>query len=136
MRLGELAERIAKARSGGQPPSGTVHGGCRRQSQGIITRGDVLRALDLDQHASGAVSVLEGGSRDLIVAFPDERISEACATMLRNDIGRLPVVDRTDPRKLVGYLGRQGVMAARLPRLHEEQVRESGWITGLDRPQE
>jgi len=104
--------------------------------KGIITRGDVLRALDLDQHASGAVSVLEGGSRDLIVAFPDERISEACATMLRNDIGRLPVVDRTDPRKLVGYLGRQGVMAARLPRLHEEQVRESGWITGLDRPQE
>ena len=48
--------------------------------------------------------------------------------MLQNEIGRLPVVDRSDPRKLIGYLGRHGVMAARLRRLHEEHVREPGWI--------
>jgi CBS-domain-containing membrane protein len=62
------------------------------------------------------------------VAFPDELISEASEKMLQNDIGRLPVVERSDPRKLVGYLGRRGVMAARLRRLHEEHVREPGWM--------
>ena len=48
--------------------------------------------------------------------------------MLQNDIGRLPVVDKRDPRHLVGYLGRHGVMAARLRRLHKEHVREPGWF--------
>ena len=48
--------------------------------------------------------------------------------MLRNNIGRLPVVDRADPRRVVGYLGRPGIMAARLRRLHDEHVREPGWV--------
>jgi chloride channel protein, CIC family len=47
---------------------------------------------------------------------------------LRHGIGRLPVVDRNDPRRIVGYLGRSGIMAARLRRLEEEHVREPGWI--------
>jgi chloride channel protein, CIC family len=55
-------------------------------------------------------------------------VSEAAAKMLRNDVGRLPVVDRTDHRKVVGYLGRSGVMAARLRRLQDEHVREPGWF--------
>jgi CBS domain-containing protein len=131
MRLDELAERIAK-----HDPEVSHHQGLfivdeEGKLVGIITRGDVLRALD--EHPSGTLSVLEAGSRDLIVAFPDEVISEAANKMLQHDIGRLPVVDRSDPRKLVGYLGRQGVMAARLRRLHDEHVREPGWIKGLAR---
>jgi CIC family chloride channel protein len=126
MPLGELADRIAK-----HDPEVSHHQGLflvdeEGKLTGLITRGDILRALD--EHPSGELSVLEAGSRDLIVGFPDELISEASEKMLRNDIGRLPVVERTDPRKLVGYLGRQGVMAARLRRLHEEYVREPGWI--------
>ncbi len=131
MRLDELAEKIAK-----HDPAVSHHQGlfivdAEGKLAGIITRGDVLRALD--EHPSGTVSVLEAGSRDLIVAFPDELISEASNKMLQNDIGRLPVVDRADPRKLVGYLGRQGVMAARLRRLHEEHVREPGWLGAFDK---
>jgi CIC family chloride channel protein len=126
MPLGELAVRIAK-----HDPEVSHHQGLflvdeEGKLKGLITRGDILRALD--EHPSGELSVLEAGSRDLIVAFPDELISEASEKMLRNDIGRLPVVERENPRKLVGYLGRQGVMAARLRRLHEEHVREPGWI--------
>jgi CIC family chloride channel protein len=126
MPLGELADRIAK-----HDPEVSHHQGLflvdeEGKLKGLITRGDILRALD--EHPSGALSVLEAGSRDLIVAFPDELISEASEKMLQNDIGRLPVVERNDPRKLVGYLGRRGVMAARLRRLHEEHVREPGWI--------
>lgn len=126
MRVGELAERIAK-----HDPEVSHHQGLfivdpDGKLVGLITRGDVLRALDRD--ASGSSSVLEAGSHELIVAYPDELISEASDKMLRNDVGRLPVVERGDPRKLVGYLGRHGVMAARLRRLHEEHVREPGWI--------
>jgi|HubBroStandDraft_6_1064221.scaffolds.fasta_scaffold84955_1 CIC family chloride channel protein len=128
-RIGELAERIAK-----HDPAVSRHQGLfivdpDGKLAGLITRGDVLRALDQDP--GGVLTVLEAGSRDLIVAFPDELISEASEKMLQNDIGRLPVVERSDPRKLVGYLGRHGVMAARLRRFHEEHVREPGWIGGL-----
>src|SRR5271166_5673977 len=93
---------------------------------GIITRGDLLRAFDKD--SSGAMTVQEAGSTRLVVTHPDEVVSEAAAKMLHNDIGRLPVVERADHRKAVGYLGRSGVMAARLRRLHDEQVREPGWF--------
>lgn len=131
MRLDELAEKIAK-----HDPAVSHHQGLfivdeEGKLSGIITRGDVLRALD--EHPSGTLSVLEAGSHDLIVTFPDELIAEASNKMLENDIGRLPVVERSDRRKLVGYLGRQGVMAARLRRLHDEHVREPGWIGSLAR---
>jgi CBS domain-containing protein len=46
--------------------------------------------------------------------------------MLRNDIGRLPVVSRNDARRLVGYLGRANLMTARLQQLDEEHLRERG----------
>jgi CIC family chloride channel protein len=93
---------------------------------GIITRGDVLRALDKDP--SGAMTVQEAGKTHLVVTYPDELVSEAAAKLLRFDIGRLPVVDRTDERKVVGYLGRAAILAARLRRFNDEHVRERGWI--------
>jgi hypothetical protein len=46
--------------------------------------------------------------------------------MLENDIGRLPVVDRNDPAKLLGYLGRSGILSARHRLMEEENVRERG----------
>ncbi len=93
---------------------------------GIITRGDVLRAIEQGAGANGDTTVLDAGSRRLVVAYPDELLHEAVTKMLRNDLGRLPVVTREDPRRLVGYLGRASVMAARLRRHDEEHVREQG----------
>jgi H+/Cl- antiporter ClcA/CBS domain-containing protein len=89
---------------------------------GIITRGDVVRALQ--QHAKEPVTVLEAGRSNPVVAFPDEPLREAVNRMLKHDVGRLPVVDRDDPRHIVGYLGRADVLAARLRQMEEEQVRE------------
>jgi chloride channel protein, CIC family len=97
-----------------------------KKLSGIITRGDLLRALDED--SSGTTTVLQAGSEALVVTYPDELMSEAAAKMLRYNIGRLPVVDRNDTRKVVGYLGRSGVMAARLRRFQDEYVREPGWF--------
>jgi H+/Cl- antiporter ClcA/predicted transcriptional regulator len=93
---------------------------------GIITRGDVFRALS--QEPGGEVTVLEAGSTRLLVTYPDELVDDALTTMLRNNIGRLPVVSRDAPKRLVGYLGRATILAARLRKLDEEQLRESGWL--------
>jgi len=131
VRVGELAERIAK-----HDPAVSQHQALFIVNEagklaGLITRGDILRALDQDP--TGAIKVLEAGTRNLIVTFPNELIYEAAEKMLHNDIGRLPVVDRSDPQKLVGYLGRQGVMSARLRRFDEEHVREPGWVRHFQR---
>ncbi|CAN5673659.1 hypothetical protein BH10CHL1_BH10CHL1_39150 [soil metagenome] len=93
---------------------------------GMITRGDLVRALGRD--ASGKLSVIEAGSTQLITAYPDELVNEALAKMLRNNVGRLPVVNRQIPHQLVGYLGRATILNARLQRIEEEEVRESGWL--------
>jgi len=90
----------------------------------MMTRGDVLRALDEDPQ--GGMTVLDAGTQKVVVTYPDEVLHDATAKMLRNNIGWLPVVDRNDPERVVGYLGRPGVMAARLRRLEDEHVREPG----------
>jgi CIC family chloride channel protein len=132
MLVGELADRIAR-----REPEVSAHQGmfildANGKLAGVITRGDVLRALDKDP--SGAMTVTEAGTRDLIVTYPEEVLHEASVKMLRNNIGRLPVVDREDPRHVVGYLGRPGIMAARLRRLEDEHVREPGWLKRFGKP--
>jgi chloride channel protein, CIC family len=127
MRLSEFADRIARGE-----PSVTRHQAMlvldeHGELAGIVTRGDVLRALEQD----ASVTVLDASSRNIVVAYPDETLHEAADKMLRYNIGRLPVVDRKDERRVLGYLGRPGVMAARLRRHDEEHVRESGWFNGL-----
>ena len=126
MTVGEVADRIARHDPEVSRHQGMLLVGKDGTLVGVITRGDILRALDRDP--LGAMSVLEAGSTRVVVTYPDELLSEASAKMLRNNIGRLPVVDRDDHKRIVGYLGRHNVMAARLRRLEEEDVREPGWI--------
>ena len=127
MTVGELAERIAH-----RDPVVCKHQGMfildpESKLIGVITRGDIMRALDQDP--SGAMRVADAGTRNVVVTYPHESLHEASAKMLRNAIGRLPVVDSVDSGRVVGYLGRPGIMAARLRRLDEEHVREPGWFT-------
>ena len=129
MKVSELSDLIARRDPEISRHQGLVILDADGKLSGLITRGDVMRALDAD--STGASTVLDAGTRDVVVTYPDEMLHDASAKMLRNNIGRLPVVDRKDPRKVVGYLGRPGIMAARLRRLDEEHVREPGWIKGF-----
>jgi len=126
MKVSELSDLIARRDPEISRHQGMVILDTDGNLAGVITRGDVMRALDAD--STGASTVLDAGTRDVVVTYPDEMLHDASAKMLRNNIGRLPVVDRKDPRKVLGYLGRPGIMAARLRRLDEEHVREPGWI--------
>ncbi len=94
---------------------------------GIITQGDVLRVLE-ENHDEN-MSVLDAGARELVVTHPDELLYDAAGKMLRAGVGRLPVVSRDDPKQVVGYLNRAGVLSARLKRMHEEGHREPGWLS-------
>jgi H+/Cl- antiporter ClcA len=129
MTVRELAERIARHDSEASRHQGMLLLDDKNMLVGIITRGDLLRALNEDP--AGVMSVLDAGSREPLVTYPDETLHDAAAKMLRNNIGRLPVVDRADPGRVVGYLGRQGVMSARLRRLDEEHLMEPGWVGKL-----
>ena len=127
--LSELADRI-----GSGDPQVSRHQGMlvldgEGKLSGIITRGDVLRALE--KNPSG--TVLDACSRNVVVTYPDETLHEASEKMLRYNVGRLPVVDRADERRIVGYLGRPGIMAARRRKIDEEYVREPGWFKGFRR---
>ena len=119
----ELSERLRRepelARRQGTPIV-DAHG----RLVGIITRSDLMNSLDADP--AGGIAVLDAGARTPIVAYEDDLIREAVERMLRHGIGRLPVVDRRDPGRLVGYLGRSGVLAARQRLLDEENIRERG----------
>mgnify|MGYP001360771312 FL=1 len=126
MPLTELADRIARS----DPLVSRRHGAPIVDEEGrlvgVITQGDVIRALERED--SAALTVLEAGTPDPLVTYPDELMHEAIGKMLRNDVGRLPVVRRDRPDALVGYLGRAGILEARLKRLKEESELEPGWI--------
>jgi CBS domain-containing protein len=94
---------------------------------GLVTRGDLVRALQRED--SEGATIIDLGSRRLVVTHADELLEEATAKMIANDIGRLPVVDRADPTRLVGLLGRAGVMAVWMHATREEQARDSGWLS-------
>ena len=128
MPLIELSDRIAR-----HDPQVSRHEGLlivdeNQQLTGIITRGDVVRALEQNGH--GGTTVLDAASRDLIVAFPDDILYDAASKMLRNNIGRLPVVSRQYPPRIVGYLGRSNLMAGHLRQLEEEHVRDRRFLRG------
>jgi hypothetical protein len=53
--------------------------------------------------------------------------------MIGRGIGRLPVVERGRPTRLLGYLGRKGIAEAWQDLREEDQVREAGWTTSRAR---
>jgi H+/Cl- antiporter ClcA/predicted transcriptional regulator len=92
---------------------------------GIITRGDLVRALEADA-GDREPTVLEAGRSTLIVAHPDDLLEEAVNKMVASGVHQLPVVRRDDPRRVVGFLDQEGVSAARRELRNEEHVREAG----------
>jgi CBS domain-containing protein len=126
MSLLELSDRIAR-----HDPTVSSHEGMfivddKQQLVGIITRGDVVQALA--QSNRNGTTVATAGSRNVIITYADDLLFEAANKMLLNNIGRLPVVSRKDPRRVVGYIGRRNLMAGRLRHYEDEHVRERRFL--------
>jgi len=90
----------------------------------VVTREDLLQAMQSGR-AEEKVSSL--AARNMVVTYPEELLQEALKKMLESNHSRLPVVDRAEHWKVVGYLGRAEVLSAQLKR-YEEDVREPGYL--------
>jgi CBS domain-containing protein len=127
MTVGELSGRITQGDLDISRRQGTLVLGADQKLAGIITRGDLMRAIQADP--AGNMSVLDAGETRLVVTYPDESLHDAVAKMLRHDIGRLPVVKRDEPGRVAGYLGRADILGARMRHHEEEEVRSKGpWL--------
>lgn len=96
------------------------------QLVGIVTQGDLLRSLESDP--LGRMTVMEAGTSGPIVSYPDELAHDAMYRMLLNNIGRMPVVSREDPGKMVGFFNRSSVLSAWSRQMEDEGLREHGWL--------
>ena len=126
MTVAELSRRLANGDPLLTRRQGTLILNREGRLTGIITRGDILRAMQRDN--AGSMTVLDAGKQKLVVAYPDETLHDAIARMLRHNIGRLPVVNRQEPGTVLGYLGRSSILTARMRYQEEEEVRSRGPI--------
>jgi CIC family chloride channel protein len=76
---------------------------------GMVTLSDIEEVV-VDEETD--VLVEDIMTRSLLVAYPDETLEDALRRFGSRDVGRLPVVERADPRKIVGLLRRGDIITA------------------------
>jgi CIC family chloride channel protein len=79
---------------------------------GVAGRGDLLD-LELPIDAT----VRDVIKRPPVVIFTDNTVRQAADHMVRQGVGRLPVVTRADPSRVVGIVTRSDLLAAHATRL-------------------
>jgi CIC family chloride channel protein len=77
---------------------------------GILTVQDIERVQTNGGVANQTVG--EACTHELLVTYPDETIGAALHRMSARDVGRLPVVARDNPRRLMGVLRRTDLVRA------------------------
>ena len=87
---------------------------------GVVTRRDFL-----GQPGGTKLGTLI--SRPPSVVFEDLSLRDAADHMVREGVGRLPVVSRSDPRKVIGMVTRSDLLTAHARRL-DEDVTESRFV--------
>jgi CBS domain-containing protein len=80
---------------------------------GVVTRRDLL-----DVARAGDERIDELVRRPPLVVQPDDSLRDAADLMVRQDVGRLPVVDAAG--RVIGIVTRSDLLAAHVPRLEEE----------------
>jgi H+/Cl- antiporter ClcA/CBS domain-containing protein len=86
---------------------------------GVVTRRDIL-----DPETPGERLVRDLVRRSAAVSFADSTLREAADHMVREGVGRLPVVTRDEPRKVIGMLTRSDLLSAHRKRLEEADLAE------------
>jgi H+/Cl- antiporter ClcA/CBS domain-containing protein len=86
---------------------------------GVVTLRDLL-----DQTRSDNSTVGETIRRAPVVVFDDNSMREAADHMVRERVGRLPVVTRNAPRTIIGIISRSDLLGAHEKRLESTDNRE------------
>ena len=82
------------------------------QLLGVVGRGDLLDLeLPIDAKVRDVIK------RPPVVIFTDNTVREAADHMVRQGVGRLPVVTKADPNRVVGIVTRSDLLAAHATRL-------------------
>jgi len=87
---------------------------------GIVTLEDVEAAMTRRDETLTAGDI---GNKSPIVAYPGQSIHDALAQFEGRDVGRIPVVERNNPKKLVGVLRRHDITRAYTKALGSRVVR-------------
>jgi chloride channel protein, CIC family len=123
MNLSDAAEALALSRHHGLPVV---------NSEGLLS--GILTVQDIDRATGDTVG--DACTREVEVAFPEETLNMALRRMSQRDVGRLPVVARANPRKLLGVLRRADVIHAydlaltrRVSQRHREHAVRLGALT-------
>ncbi len=95
----------------------------RRQLVGVITSSDLLIGPSIAEIENRPVRDLI--AKKPIVAYPDENCRDIAARMAAEAVGRLPVVERDHPRKMVGIISRSDLFKPSVKYLEEYDVREA-----------
>jgi chloride channel protein, CIC family len=105
---------------------------------GVVTVQDVEEAAEAGE-GNLDLPVTKFCTQHPIVAYPDETLQRAIERMSHRDIGRLPVVDRNNSTRLVGWISRADIIRAYERALTrrvtvQQQVTEArlGAATGVD----
>lgn len=100
---------------------GARHGGFPVVDDRGLLLGVVTRRAVLDSSRGGDVAVESLIDRPLAVAFEDSSLREAADLMVSQGVGRLPVVSRAEPSRLLGMLSRSDLLSAHARRLAENE---------------
>jgi len=103
---------------------------------GVVTIQDLERAKE--RGPIDNLRVRDIATRDVLVAYPDEPVWQALRRLGTRDVGRLPVVDRANPKRLLGAVRRYDIIHAYqraiMRRMEEQEKTEKfrlGHLTGM-----
>ncbi|MGZ3637100.1 MAG: chloride channel protein [Ktedonobacterales bacterium] len=118
----ELSARLSGTSSRGQYLYPVVDDANRLL--GVVTRRDVREFIDSHQDGVGERQLSDFVKPDPVVAYPDEPLRVVVYRMAETGFTRLPVVERTEPHRLVGMIALDDLLKARTLNLEAERRRE------------
>jgi CIC family chloride channel protein len=103
MTIRDVRERIVEENIRGFP---VVEDG---ELFGIITFDDLRK---VPEERQDEIHVEDVAVKEVIAAFPDENMKQVMDRLYQNNVGRLPVVERENPKKLLGIVTRTDAISA------------------------
>ena len=90
---------------------------------GIISLQD-FREVIFEEHLEDLIVAKELATAEVITVTSDQNLGDALAKIGYRNIEQLPVVDKKDPRKIVGMLSRRDIISAYNKALLEKELKQ------------